>query len=208
MAAESPSPPSIPQSLLFSTAHTSQLAPFQPRPPHPLGPCQVKPLPPPPACFLLSAHTALNSISSQLQGNALPAIFNKTILAHPPRLRRASVHPSPFPAHLLLDTPLVFPIFNKPGDTSSPILTNNSVFRWISPALGPKRSCLHGVNRDPKLSTKVAAFDLDGCLIHSSFPKKASPPSFEWWRKVVPNKLKEAHEQGYAPPTHPLKHWN
>ncbi|KAM5535591.1 hypothetical protein V8D89_010758 [Ganoderma adspersum] len=92
----------------------------------------------------------------------------------------------------------VFPIFNKPGDTPTAPATSDSIFRWLSPALGPKRSCLHGVNRDPKPSTKVAAFDLDGSLIQSSFPKKGTPPKFEWWRKLVPNKLKQAHDQGYS----------
>ncbi|KAI1790709.1 PNK3P-domain-containing protein [Ganoderma leucocontextum] len=90
----------------------------------------------------------------------------------------------------------VFPIFNKPADPAA--AATDSIFRWISPALGPKRSCLHGVNAHPKPSTKVAAFDLDGCLIQGTFPKKGTPPKFEWWRKVVPKKLKEAHEQGYS----------
>ncbi|KAL7283120.1 hypothetical protein ACG7TL_002546 [Trametes sanguinea] len=92
-------------------------------------------------------------------------------------------------------TQKLFPLFNKPGQTSS---DSTSSFRWLSPALGPKRTCLHGVNHDPKPSSKVAAFDLDGCLIKGTFPKKGAPPSFEWWRPVVPKKLKELHEQGYA----------
>ncbi|KAI0362797.1 PNK3P-domain-containing protein [Trametes cingulata] len=88
----------------------------------------------------------------------------------------------------------LFPIFDKPGSTAS----TDSSFRWTSPALGPKRSCLHAVNADPKPSPNVAAFDLDGCLIQSSFPKKGAPPKFEWWRPIVPKKLKQVHEQGYA----------
>ncbi|RDX45439.1 PNK3P-domain-containing protein [Lentinus brumalis] len=89
----------------------------------------------------------------------------------------------------------MFSIFSKPGEASS---QSSSSFRWITPALGPKRSCLHGVNGAPESSPKIAAFDLDGCIIQSSFPKKGAPPKFEWWRKDVPKKLKEVHEQGYA----------
>ena len=88
----------------------------------------------------------------------------------------------------------VFPIFTKPGEADA--TASDSKFRWISPALGPKRSCLYGVNGEPKASSKVAAFDLDGCIIEGSFPKKGAPPKFEWWRKVVPKKLAEVHEQG------------
>ena len=79
-------------------------------------------------------------------------------------------------------------------DAASPSQT----FRWIEPAFGSQRTCLHGVNLEPKASTKVAAFDLDGCLIESSFRKnvKNAAPTFTWWREVVPKKLKEAHEQG------------
>ncbi|CDO70582.1 hypothetical protein BN946_scf184636.g15 [Trametes cinnabarina] len=92
----------------------------------------------------------------------------------------------------------LFPIFNKQGQSPTDPASSSSTFRWLSPALGSKRSCLHGVNGDPKPSSRVAAFDLDGCLIKSSFPKKGAPPTFEWWRPVVPKKLKELHEQGYA----------
>lgn len=96
-------------------------------------------------------------------------------------------------------SPSVFPIFDKAGTAST-----ESSFRWITPALGPKRSCLHGVNHHPKSSPKVAAFDLDGCLIQGSFPKKGTPPKFEWWRPIVPQKLKQAHEEGQAPPLAPI----
>ncbi|KAI0747782.1 PNK3P-domain-containing protein [Daedaleopsis nitida] len=89
----------------------------------------------------------------------------------------------------------VYSIFDKPGSSSQ---ATSSTFRWISPSLGPNRSCLHGLHGDPKSLPKVAAFDLDGCLIVSSFPKKGAPPKFEWWRKSIPNKLKEVHEQGYS----------
>ncbi|KAI0646745.1 PNK3P-domain-containing protein [Trametes meyenii] len=87
----------------------------------------------------------------------------------------------------------IHPFFDK-----SSAAQTDSTFRWISPALGPRRSCLHGVNGEPKASSKVAAFDLDGCLIQSSFPKKGTPPKFDWWRPIVPKKLKQAHEEGYS----------
>ncbi|THH31361.1 hypothetical protein EUX98_g2820 [Antrodiella citrinella] len=56
------------------------------------------------------------------------------------------------------------------------------------------------------LVSKVACFDLDGCLIESSFGtgKKAmrgsssSAPAFKWWRPVVSAKLKEVHDHGYT----------
>ncbi|KAI0713316.1 PNK3P-domain-containing protein [Earliella scabrosa] len=89
----------------------------------------------------------------------------------------------------------LFPLFAKPGSSSA---DPSSTFRWISPSLGSKRSCLHGVNGEPKSLSKVAAFDLDGCLIQSTFPKKGAPPKFEWWRKSVPNKLRQVHEDGYS----------
>ncbi|RPD65808.1 PNK3P-domain-containing protein [Lentinus tigrinus ALCF2SS1-7] len=92
----------------------------------------------------------------------------------------------------------LFPIFSKAGELSGDSSQSGSSFRWITPALGPKRSCLHGVNGAPRSLPKVAAFDLDGCLIQSSFPKKGAPPKFEWWRKDVPKKLKEVHAQGYS----------
>lgn len=90
---------------------------------------------------------------------------------------------------------LVFPLFTKGKSAETP---QALTFHWIEPAIGPARSCLHGVNLAPKPSSKVAAFDLDGCLIESSFRKKTkdAAPSFQWWRPVVPKKLKEAHEEG------------
>ncbi|GBE82578.1 Bifunctional polynucleotide phosphatase/kinase [Sparassis crispa] len=91
----------------------------------------------------------------------------------------------------------LFPIFSEPP--SGPERNQDATFRWISPALGPNRTCLHGLNLSPKSSPKVAAFDLDGCIIQSSFPKKGIPPSqFHWWRPSVPGKLKELHDQGYS----------
>lgn len=90
----------------------------------------------------------------------------------------------------------VWPIFAK----QAPALPG--AFRWL-PSLGDNKTCLHGVNLTPKASQKVAAFDLDGCLIlgttfgRQSKSKAAGPP-FQWWRKMVPEKLKEVHDSGYS----------
>ncbi|KAI0637303.1 PNK3P-domain-containing protein [Trametes polyzona] len=87
----------------------------------------------------------------------------------------------------------LFPLFEK-SSAAQP----QSSFRWITPALGPRRSCLHGVSGHSKSSPRVAAFDLDGCLIQSSFPKKGTPPKFDWWRPTVPKKLKQLNQEGYS----------
>lgn len=88
----------------------------------------------------------------------------------------------------------MFPIFAKQDTSHS--------FRWIEPPLGQDRTCLHGINLSPKPSSKIAAFDLDGCLIQSSFGRKTKglPPSppYAWWRPVVPKRLQELHEEGYV----------
>ncbi|KAG6889778.1 hypothetical protein C0992_004196, partial [Termitomyces sp. T32_za158] len=71
-------------------------------------------------------------------------------------------------------------------------------FRWLEP-LGPARSCLHGVNKDPTPSVKVATFDLDGTLIKSDYGGGKKPSEiWEWWRAGVPAKLKEVADSGYA----------
>ncbi|KZT66863.1 PNK3P-domain-containing protein [Daedalea quercina L-15889] len=91
--------------------------------------------------------------------------------------------------------PKLFPIFEKKTGEQ------NSTFQWIKPALGPKQTCLHGTNLSPESRPKVAAFDLDGCLIQSSFPKKAkgsAAPEFQWWRPNIPKKLKEVYDLGYT----------
>ncbi|ETW85637.1 hypothetical protein HETIRDRAFT_470728 [Heterobasidion irregulare TC 32-1] len=87
----------------------------------------------------------------------------------------------------------VFPIFAKQSQPSS-----TASFQWLAP-LGPKRTCLHGVNLSPRASTTVAAFDLDGTLLQSHiFKKKKSPSEWKWWKDVVPKKLKEVHNSGSA----------
>ncbi|KAH9029373.1 polynucleotide kinase 3 phosphatase-domain-containing protein [Lactarius hengduanensis] len=83
-------------------------------------------------------------------------------------------------------------------------------FRWLTPSLGPARSCLHGVHLAPRASLRVAAFDLDSTLIKfvrtgSKGNKRAAKttsttngPEWEWWKAVVPQKLKEVHDSGYS----------
>lgn len=50
------------------------------------------------------------------------------------------------------------------------------------------------MNKEPGLETKVAAFDLDGTVIKSTFAKAKSKVPFEWWNKAVLPKLKELHD--------------
>lgn len=87
---------------------------------------------------------------------------------------------------------LVHPFFHKLADTAS-----SGSFIWLDP-LGHSRSCLHALNLKPKSSSKVAAFDLDGTLIKSEFPKMKgiSPLHWEWWRASIPAKLKELSVSG------------
>jgi bifunctional polynucleotide phosphatase/kinase len=83
--------------------------------------------------------------------------------------------------------PAVHPFFAKrTPDTSA-------AFRWLDP-LGPKRTCLHAVNLDPKPSSKVAMFDLDGTLINSTF----NSLDWQWWRTSVPEKLRKLSEEEYV----------
>ncbi|GJE97041.1 PNK3P-domain-containing protein [Phanerochaete sordida] len=93
--------------------------------------------------------------------------------------------------------PKLASIFTKGKTTESP---KAPTFQWLEP-LGRAKTCLHGANLSPKAVYKVAAFDLDGCLIESSIGKKKvkdAPPTFQWWRAIIPKKLKEIHDEGYA----------
>lgn len=89
----------------------------------------------------------------------------------------------------------VHPFFSKPSASSS-------TFQWLKPALGPKRSCLHGIHLDPPVRPKVALFDLDGTIIKWAGSKhrgkNAEPPKWAWWRQSVPGKLKALHQEGYV----------
>ena len=77
--------------------------------------------------------------------------------------------------------------------------SSESLFQWLKP-LGPKKTCLYGVNLTPTASPKVAMFDLDGTIIVSAYgkgqPKKNRHASFTWWHKNVVKKLEEVHNDG------------
>lgn len=66
--------------------------------------------------------------------------------------------------------------------------------------LGPKKTCLYGVNLTPAMSPKVAMFDLDGTIIVSAYgkgqPKKNRHVTFTWWHESVAKKLEEVHNSG------------
>lgn len=80
----------------------------------------------------------------------------------------------------------VHPFFGKSQEQNQ-----DTAFQWLKP-LGTAGSCLHGINLQPKATTKVAALDLDGTVIKSDF--KAT---FEWWTSSIPDKLRELHQSGY-----------
>ncbi|KAH9061190.1 polynucleotide kinase 3 phosphatase-domain-containing protein [Lactarius vividus] len=101
--------------------------------------------------------------------------------------------------------PKLFSIFEKRGRSDGK--SDVQAFRWLTPSLGPARSCLHGVHLAPRASLRVAAFDLDSTLIKfvrtgSKGNKRATTttngPEWEWWKAVVPQKLKEALDSGYS----------
>ncbi|KAF9239632.1 HAD-like domain-containing protein [Melanogaster broomeanus] len=92
----------------------------------------------------------------------------------------------------------VHPFFSKPSASTS---TTTSGFQWLKPSLGPKRTCLHGINLSPPATAKVAAFDLDGTVIksrHKNRGKGAEALTWEWWRNAVPGKLQDLHQDGYS----------
>jgi len=83
------------------------------------------------------------------------------------------------------------PFFNKSDEPSKP-----TAFKWIKPNLGPNHTLLHGINLNPKSSTKVAAFDLDGTVIVGTFWSKTTEGQWKWWDPVVPSRLKALHNDG------------
>ncbi|KAF8436933.1 polynucleotide kinase 3 phosphatase-domain-containing protein [Boletus edulis BED1] len=87
----------------------------------------------------------------------------------------------------------IHPFFSKPSASSS-------AFQWLKPALGPKRTCLHGIHLDPPARPNVALFDLDGTMIQwqKNSGKGADALKWAWWRQCVPTKLKALHQDGYA----------
>jgi bifunctional polynucleotide phosphatase/kinase len=91
----------------------------------------------------------------------------------------------------------VHPFFAKPA------VDPNAPFKW-HPSFGVKRTCLHGTNLESRIiyNPKIAAFDLDGTIIESSYGKGSKKPSsgtaYQWWNKCVPPKLEEAFKAGYV----------
>lgn len=90
----------------------------------------------------------------------------------------------------------IHPFFTNPSASSSTAPS----FQWLKPALGPKRTCLHGINLIPQSTSKVAAFDLDGTVIKSNHKNRSKEAAlhWEWWRANVPVKLEELHQEGYS----------
>lgn len=86
----------------------------------------------------------------------------------------------------------VFPIFNN---SSTSEVQGTTPFMWEKHPL-LSSTCLYGTNLAPKLRPKIAAFDLDGTIIHWSPSYKDD--SFKYWHTKVPRMLKEAHDQGYS----------
>ncbi|KAG8953997.1 hypothetical protein FRC04_000981 [Tulasnella sp. 424] len=87
----------------------------------------------------------------------------------------------------------VHPFFlPKAGGATSPI-------QWLGWLGG---TCRHGVHLQPKSSAKVAAFDLDGTLIKPKSGARFAKDheDWKWWTDgtVIPKKLKELDEEGYA----------
>jgi len=97
-------------------------------------------------------------------------------------------------------SPTVHPYFTKPDASGSkPAASGESRFQWLKP-LGPKKTCLYGLNLTPTTNPKVAMFDLDGTIIVSAYgkgqPKKNRHATFTWWHKSVVKKLEEVHGSG------------
>ncbi|KIO13120.1 hypothetical protein M404DRAFT_560335 [Pisolithus tinctorius Marx 270] len=92
----------------------------------------------------------------------------------------------------------IHPFFSKQSQATS--LSESSPFQWLKPSLGPKRTCLHGINLSPPCLSKIAALDLDGTVIKSNHNNrgKGSALQWEWWRNVVPSKMRTLHEEGYS----------
>ncbi|KAF5391877.1 hypothetical protein D9757_001630 [Collybiopsis confluens] len=89
----------------------------------------------------------------------------------------------------------VHPFFMKKARQSS--------LRWHKPFGG---TCLYATNLAPALSSKIAAFDLDGTLIKPSLGRgavkkapKGAPPAWDWWTpNKVPETLQNLTQDGYS----------
>ncbi|KIM57653.1 hypothetical protein SCLCIDRAFT_1219345 [Scleroderma citrinum Foug A] len=89
----------------------------------------------------------------------------------------------------------IHPFFTKHAQAT---VASSSQFQWLTPSLGPKRTCLHGINLSPPCCPKVAALDLDGTVIRNKNRGKSAALEWEWWRNVVPSKMLALHQDGYS----------
>ncbi|SGY69173.1 BQ5605_C004g02972 [Microbotryum silenes-dioicae] len=97
----------------------------------------------------------------------------------------------------------IFPLFGGPTSRASPT-SSPSTLRW-HPSFTAQVPCLYASYLPSKTalfprSTKVAAYDVDGCLIKthgSKFPTSAT--DWQYWHPNVPDQLREIHRQGYVP---------
>ncbi|KAL4065401.1 polynucleotide kinase 3 phosphatase-domain-containing protein [Scleroderma yunnanense] len=88
----------------------------------------------------------------------------------------------------------IHPFFTKQSQATS---AASSQFQWLTPSLGPKRTCLHGISLFPPCHAKVAALDLDGTVIKWD-KNRGKGTTWEWWRNVVPSKMRTLHQDGYS----------
>lgn len=82
--------------------------------------------------------------------------------------------------------------------TGHPFFSNNkSLLHW-APTSSP--TLLHGVHAKPTLTSKIAAFDLDGTLIATKSGKKfaGSSQDWKWWSPSVIPALKQLIAMGYS----------
>lgn len=74
-----------------------------------------------------------------------------------------------------------------------------ALFKWHS-NLGSPATCLHGTYLTPTCSTKIAAYDIDGCLIKTKPPFHTFPKDKDdwviWKDTAVVARLQRAHAEG------------
>ncbi|SCV72469.1 BQ2448_4006 [Microbotryum intermedium] len=95
-----------------------------------------------------------------------------------------------------------FALFGGPTSRASPA-SAPSTLRW-HPSFTAQVPCLYATYLPFKTavfprSTKVAAYDIDGCLIKthgSKFP--TSETDWQYWHPSVPDQLREMHLQGFS----------
>lgn len=75
------------------------------------------------------------------------------------------------------------------SSSSNGASSSTAKLKWLDP-IGPNRTCLHGVYGDPRPSTKVAFYDLDGTIVrpknNKTFPSKTDEYDFEFLFSTPP----------------------